>query len=193
VGFESSPDLPSYPSSYLGPPRQRHLFTAGRARIGRPSRAPASTRARRCGLVTAPPTRQKLPRRKLNSRRNATSSNATSPIQTVRHAIDYVAAYGRMVGLVNNAGANDCSASNRFARSLRRSLQQNLVHTRHGALCAAHAQGLARPHRHISPSRAHRPGGTSAYAAQRAQLALTREWAADLPLRRCAPMRPPAE
>lgn len=102
-----------------------------------------------------------------------------------RHAIDYVArTHRRLDGLVNNAGANDtvglaAGDPQRFLESLR----QNLVHyysMAHYALpLLKEACGSIV---NISSKVALTgQGGTSAYAAAKgAQLALTREWAAEL-------------
>ena len=100
-------------------------------------------------------------------------------------AVDYIRnKYGRLDGLVNNAGANDgvglaSGSPDRFLESLR----QNLLHyysMAHYALpLLKEAQGSIV---NISSKVALTgQGGTSAYAAAKgAQLALTREWAAEL-------------
>ncbi len=102
-----------------------------------------------------------------------------------RLAVEYVERkHGRMDGLVNNAGANDGVGleSGDPARFLE-SLKQNLVHyyaMAHYALPLLKAsQGSIV---NISSKVALTgQGGTSAYAAAKgAQLALTREWAAEL-------------
>lgn len=102
-----------------------------------------------------------------------------------RRAVDYVQGkYGRLDGLVNNAGVNDGIglASGDPERFLE-SLKQNLVHyyaMAHYALpMLKAAQGAIV---NISSKVALTgQGGTSAYAASKgAQLALTREWAAEL-------------
>lgn len=106
-------------------------------------------------------------------------------IDQCRQAIEDVHRhFGRIDGLVNNAGVNDgvgleLGSPGRFATSL----QQNLVHT----YTLAHA---ALPHLRVttgsivnisSKVAVTGQGGTSAYAAAKgAQLALTREWAAEL-------------
>jgi len=102
-----------------------------------------------------------------------------------RRAIDYVRdKYGRLLGLVNNAGANDgvgleSGTPERFIESL----HQNLVH--YYAL-AHYALPMLKASRgsilNISSKVALTgQGNTSAYAAAKgAQLALTREWAAEL-------------
>jgi L-fucose dehydrogenase len=102
-----------------------------------------------------------------------------------RHAIEHIAEkYGHLDGLVNNAGANDGvslehGSPDRFTESLR----QNLLH--YYAL-AHYALPLLKQSKgsivNISSKVALTgQGGTSAYAAAKgAQLALTREWAAEL-------------
>ncbi len=102
-----------------------------------------------------------------------------------RQAIDYIERkHGRIDGLVNNAGANDGIGlehgdPERFLESLR----QNLVHY---YSMAHYALPLLKASRgsivNISSKVALTgQGGTSAYAAAKgAQLALTREWAAEL-------------
>lgn len=106
-------------------------------------------------------------------------------IAQCRRAIDYVReTYGRLLGLVNNAGANDgvgleSGSPERFVESL----HQNLVH--YYAL-AHYALPMLKASRgsilNISSKVALTgQGNTSAYAAAKgAQLALTREWAAEL-------------
>jgi L-fucose dehydrogenase len=100
-------------------------------------------------------------------------------------AVEHVRAkYGHMIGLVNNAGANDgvglaSGSPERFVESLR----QNLVHY---YAMAHYALPMLKASRgsivNISSKVALTgQGGTSAYAAAKgAQLALTREWAAEL-------------
>jgi L-fucose dehydrogenase len=102
-----------------------------------------------------------------------------------RHAVEHIQQkHGRIDGLVNNAGANDGVGladgnPERFLESLR----QNLVHyysMAHYALpMLKEARGAIV---NISSKVALTgQGGTSAYAAAKgAQLALTREWAAEL-------------
>ncbi len=102
-----------------------------------------------------------------------------------RDAVDYVRGkYGRMLGLVNNAGANDgvgleSGSPDRFIESLK----QNLLHY---YAIAHYALPMLKASRgsivNISSKVALTgQGGTSAYAAAKgAQLALTREWAAEL-------------
>lgn len=100
-------------------------------------------------------------------------------------AIEHVRSrYSRMLGLVNNAGANDgiglaSGSPDRFLESLK----QNLLHY---YAMAHYALPLLKESRgsivNISSKVALTgQGGTSAYAAAKgAQLALTREWAAEL-------------
>jgi len=106
-------------------------------------------------------------------------------VDQCRRAVEYVKQkYDRIDGLVNNAGANDgvglaSGDPERFLESLR----QNLVHyyaMAHYALpLLKHSSGSIV---NISSKVALTgQGGTSAYAAAKgAQLALTREWAAEL-------------
>jgi L-fucose dehydrogenase len=100
-------------------------------------------------------------------------------------AVEYVRSrYGKLLGLVNNAGANDgvgleTGSPERFVESLR----QNLVH--YYAMAHYALPMLKASHGSIvnisSKVALTGQGGTSAYAAAKgAQLALTREWAAEL-------------
>ena len=105
--------------------------------------------------------------------------------ENCRRAIEYVfRKHGRIDGLVNNAGANDSVGlasgdPDRFLESLR----QNLLHY---YAMAHYALPMLKETRgsivNISSKVALTgQGGTSAYAAAKgAQLALTREWAAEL-------------
>jgi L-fucose dehydrogenase len=94
-----------------------------------------------------------------------------------------VARYGRIDGLVNNAGANDNIGLDKTPAQFRASLDQNLVHY---FAMAHHAVPHLRKTRgaivNISSKTAVTgQGDTSAYAAAKgAQLALTREWAVAL-------------
>jgi L-fucose dehydrogenase len=102
-----------------------------------------------------------------------------------RAAIEYIASrYGRLDGLVNNAGCNDgiglkSGSPERFEASLRSNLLHyySLAHYALPMLKAARGSIV-----NISSKVALTgQGGTSAYAAAKgAQLALTREWAAEL-------------
>ena len=94
-----------------------------------------------------------------------------------------IARYGRIDGLVNNAGANDSIGLDRTPAEFRASLDQNLVHyfaMAHHAVPHLRKTGGAIVN--ISSKTAVTgQGDTSAYAAAKgAQLALTREWAVAL-------------
>ncbi len=102
-----------------------------------------------------------------------------------RHAVDTIKrTHGRIDGLVNNAGANDgVGLANGDPERFLESLRQNLLHY----YSMAHfALPMLKDSRgsivNISSKIALTgQGGTSAYAAAKgAQLALTREWAAEL-------------
>lgn len=105
--------------------------------------------------------------------------------EACRAAVAYIEEkHGRMYGLVNNAGANDgvglaSGSPERFVESL----QQNLVHyysMAHYALPMLKAEQGAIVNVSSKVALVGQ-GGTSAYAAAKgAQLALTREWAAEL-------------
>src|SRR5579875_1838177 len=108
-----------------------------------------------------------------------------SDVHQCESAVQYVEKkYGKLLGLVNNAGTNDgigleSGTPERFVASL----QQNLVHyyaMTHYALPMLKASRGSVVN--ISSKVALTgQGGTSAYAASKgAQLALTREWAAEL-------------
>jgi len=102
-----------------------------------------------------------------------------------QRAVDYVKQkHGRIDGLVNNAGANDgVGLANGDPERFLESLRQNLVHY---YAMAHYALPLLKQSRgsiiNVSSKIALTgQGGTSAYAAAKgAQLALTREWAAEL-------------
>lgn len=105
--------------------------------------------------------------------------------EACRRAVEYVEKrHGRLDGLVNNAGANDgVGLANGSPERFLESLRQNLVHyyaMAHYALPMLKASQGAIVN--ISSKVALTgQGGTSAYAAAKgAQLALTREWAAEL-------------
>ncbi|CCW19242.1 short chain dehydrogenase [Sphingobium indicum BiD32] len=94
-----------------------------------------------------------------------------------------VAQFGRIDGLVNNAGANDNIGLERSPAEFRASLDANLVHY---FTMAHHSLPYLRDARGVILNIASKTaltgqGGTSAYAAAKgAQLALTREWAVTL-------------
>ncbi len=91
--------------------------------------------------------------------------------------------YGRIEGLVNNAGANDGVGLDAGPEAFRASLNQNLVHYYTLVhLCLEELKRSRGPIVNVSSKTAVTgQGGTSAYcAAKGAQLSLTREWAADL-------------
>jgi L-fucose dehydrogenase len=106
-------------------------------------------------------------------------------VEQCRHAVDHITKrYGRLDGLVNNAGVNDGvgleqGTPERFAASL-------LDNVLHCYALAHYALALLKASRGsivtISSKVAMTgQGGTSGYAAAKgAQLALTREWAAEL-------------
>ena len=93
------------------------------------------------------------------------------------------AAFGRIDGVVNNAGANDSVGLDAGPAEFRRSLDRNLIHyytmVHHALPFLKAARGAIV---NISSKTALTgQGNTSAYAAAKgAQLALTREWAAAL-------------
>jgi L-fucose dehydrogenase len=101
-----------------------------------------------------------------------------------RAAVDQViAAFGRIDGLVNNAGANDSVGLEAGPEAFRASIERNLTHYYTMAhLCAPHLRASKGAIVNISSKTAVTgQGNTSAYAAAKgAQLALTREWAAAL-------------
>lgn len=101
-----------------------------------------------------------------------------------RAAIDETAkAYGRIDGLVNNAGVNDGIGLDAGPDAFRKSVDSNLTHYYTMAhLCLPHLKSSKGAIVNISSKTAVTgQGGTSAYvAAKAAQLGLTREWAADL-------------
>lgn len=101
-----------------------------------------------------------------------------------RAAVDQVMArFGRIDGLVNNAGANDSIGLDAGPEAFRASIEQNLMHYYTMAhLCVPHLRATKGAIVNISSKTAVTgQGNTSAYAAAKgAQLALTREWAAAL-------------
>jgi L-fucose dehydrogenase len=102
-----------------------------------------------------------------------------------RRAVEYVRqTHGRLDGLVNNAGANDgvgleSGDPERFLESLRQNLLHYYAMAHYALPMLKQARGAIV---NISSKVALTgQGGTSAYAAAKgAQLALTREWAAEL-------------
>ncbi len=91
--------------------------------------------------------------------------------------------FGRIDGLVNNAGANDKVGLHAGPQAFRASLEQNLIHYYTLAhLCVPHLKESHGSIVNISSKTAITgQGDTSAYcAAKGAQLSLTREWAAAL-------------
>ncbi|WP_127142413.1 SDR family oxidoreductase [Pelagibacterium montanilacus] len=94
-----------------------------------------------------------------------------------------LAAYGRIDGLVNNAGLNDGVGLDASPDAFRASLERNLVHYFTMAhLCVPELRKTRGAIVNISSKTAVTgQGGTSAYtAAKGAQLSLTREWATSL-------------
>ncbi len=91
--------------------------------------------------------------------------------------------FGRIDGLVNNAGANDTVGLGAGPEAFRASIERNLTHYYTMAhLCVPHLKASNGAIVNISSKTAITgQGNTSAYAAAKgAQLALTREWAAAL-------------
>ncbi|MGC1428349.1 MAG: SDR family oxidoreductase [Albidovulum sp.] len=91
--------------------------------------------------------------------------------------------FGRIDGLVNNAGANDSIGLEAGPDAFRASIERNLTHYYTMAhLCAPHLKASKGAIVNISSKTAITgQGNTSPYAAAKgAQLALTREWAAAL-------------
>lgn len=101
-----------------------------------------------------------------------------------RAAVDEtLARFGRIEGLVNNAGVNDGIGLDAEPDAFRASLERNLIHYFTMAhLCLDALKASKGPIVNISSKTAVTgQGGTSAYtAAKGAQLSLTREWATSL-------------
>lgn len=101
-----------------------------------------------------------------------------------KSAVDQVIAqFGRIDGLVNNAGANDSIGLEAGPDAFRASIERNLTHYYTMAhLCLPHLKAVKGAIVNISSKTAITgQGNTSAYAAAKgAQLSLTREWAAAL-------------
>ncbi len=106
-------------------------------------------------------------------------------VEQCKAAVEYVQTkYGRLDGLVNNAGVNDgIGLANGSPEAFTESLKQNLLHY---YAMAHYALPMLKESKgsivNVSSKVALTgQGGTSAYAAAKgAQLALTREWAAEL-------------
>jgi L-fucose dehydrogenase len=106
-------------------------------------------------------------------------------VDQCRAAVEHIrATYGRLDGLVNNAGVNDgVGLANGSPERFTESLRQNLLHyyaMAHYALPMLKASkgSIVNISSKVALTG---QGGTSAYAAAKgAQLALTREWAAEL-------------
>lgn len=111
------------------------------------------------------------------------SANLVSDVETEAAVKAVAAAFGRIDGVVNNAGVNDSVGLDAGPEEFRRSLDRNLVHyytVVHHALPWLKASKGAIVNV-SSKTAVTGQGNTSAYAAAKgAQLALTREWAAAL-------------
>lgn len=91
--------------------------------------------------------------------------------------------YGRIDGLVNNAGVNDSVGLDAGPQAFRESLERNLIHYYTlASLCAPHLSAVQGSIVNVSSKTALTgQGNTSGYcAAKGAQLSLTREWAVAL-------------
>jgi L-fucose dehydrogenase len=100
-----------------------------------------------------------------------------------RGVAETLARWGRIDGLVNNAGTNDGVGLDAGPDAFRASIGRNLIHYYTMAhLCLPHLKAAKGAIVNISSKTAVTgQGGTSAYvAAKAAQLGLTREWAAAL-------------
>lgn len=107
----------------------------------------------------------------------------TDDDQCAKAVSETIERFGRIDGLVNNAGANDGIGLDAGPKAFRASIESNLTHYYTMAhLCLPHLKASKGAIVNISSKTALTgQGGTSAYcAAKGAQLSLTREWAADL-------------
>ncbi len=107
----------------------------------------------------------------------------TDDSQCASAVAETLEAFGRIDGLVNNAGSNDGIGLDAGPDAFRASIERNLTHYYTMAhLCLPHLKTSKGAIVNISSKTAVTgQGGTSAYcAAKGAQLSLTREWAADL-------------
>lgn len=135
-------------------------------------------------LARRPPEEEFLRRLSARSARAGWIQADLSRDEDCRRAVDEVRArWGRIDGLVNNAGSNDRVGLGAGPEAFRASLDANLLHyytLLH--LCLADLKAARGGVVNVSSKTAVTgQGGTSAYvAAKAAQLGLTREWAAEL-------------
>lgn len=121
--------------------------------------------------------------KKLNSKTTFLRTELTDDVQCTRAVEQVVTEFGKIDGLVNNAGVNDFVGLDAGPDAFRRSIENNLVHYYTLAhLCLPQLKTSKGSIVNISSKTALTgQGGTSAYcAAKGATLSLTREWAADL-------------
>lgn len=121
--------------------------------------------------------------RVLNDKARCIITELTDDQQCENAVHETMDAFGRIDGLVNNAGANDGVGLDAGPDAFRQSIENNLTHYYTMAhLCLPHLRKSKGSIVNISSKTALTgQGGTSAYcAAKDAQLSLTREWAADL-------------
>ncbi len=121
--------------------------------------------------------------RALNDKARFIITELTDDQQCNKAVQETMDAFGRIDGLVNNAGANDGIGLDAGPDAFRQSIENNLTHYYTMAhLCLPHLRNSKGSIVNISSKTALTgQGGTSAYcAAKGAQLSLTREWAADL-------------
>lgn len=119
----------------------------------------------------------------LNSKTTFIRTELTDDAQCQKAVEQAVKEFGKIDGLVNNAGVNDFIGLDAGASAFRESLEKNLVHYYTMAhLCLPYLKASSGSIVNISSKTALTgQGGTSAYcAAKGAALSLTREWAADL-------------